>query len=152
MKRYLITLIGSSKGIDEDLNNIADERGVHYVDGKGLFLATFYSNMTTMEIEEMLLHRPAFLIFDITDPNSNAINLPAKYYTGLFPETTEMTDILNSIKNESNTTTEVKNKKSAEKNGEEYYTVDEILDKLSRNNYDRSCLTEKELNVLRENK
>jgi hypothetical protein len=31
---------------------------------------------------------------------------------------------------------------------EEYNTVDEILDKLSRNGYDRSCLTKKELKIL----
>jgi len=31
---------------------------------------------------------------------------------------------------------------------EEYESVDEILDKLSRNNYDRTCLTEKELEIL----
>jgi hypothetical protein len=31
---------------------------------------------------------------------------------------------------------------------EEFETVNEILDKISRNNYDRSCLTEKELEIL----
>ena len=31
---------------------------------------------------------------------------------------------------------------------EEYESVDDILDKLSRNNYDRNCLTEKELEIL----
>jgi hypothetical protein len=33
---------------------------------------------------------------------------------------------------------------------EEYDNVDDILDKLSRNNYDRKCLTKKELEILGE--
>ena len=148
MKRYLITLIGSSKGIGEDLEHIADDRGIHYVDGKGLFLGTFYSELSTHRIEEMLLHRPAFLLFDITSPDSNGINLPAKYYTGLFPETNEMTDILNSVKSDELEDEVNGESRSVEKNGEEFDTLDDILDKLSRNNYDRTCLTEKELKVL----
>ena len=28
-------------------------------------------------------------------------------------------------------------------------TIDDILDKLSKNNYDRSCLTQSELNILK---
>jgi len=31
---------------------------------------------------------------------------------------------------------------------EEYDTIDDILDKLSRNGYDRTCLTENELSIL----
>ena len=59
-----------------------------------------------------------------------------------------MTDILNSMKSD-----EVKEEsRSVEKNVEEFNTLDDILDKLSRNNYDRTCLTEKELKVLTEQK
>jgi len=145
MKRYLIALIGSSKGIGEDLNHIADDRGIHFVDGKGLFLGTFYSELSTGEIHEMLAHRPAFMVFDITSPETNGINLPAKYYTGLFPETKGITDILNTVE-----TDQVEETK--EDNGvEEYDSVNEILDKLSRNNYDRTCLTEKEVEILSNN-
>lgn len=147
MKRYLIVLIGTSKGIGEDLNDIADDKGVHFVDGKGLFLGTFHSHLEVSEIEELLSHRPAFMLFDITNPSVNAINLPTKYYTGLFPEAEDMTDILGSVvKKEVEANSETNKKDTTE----EYESVDEILDKLSRNNYDRSCLTKKELKILAE--
>jgi hypothetical protein len=145
MKRYLIVLIGTSKGIGEDLNHIADDRGIHFVDGKGLFLGTFYSELETGEIHELLAHRPAFLLFDISSPETNGINLPAKYYTGLFPETKDMTDILGSVMVEEDTEISTKTKKDGV---EEYDSVNDILDKLSRNNYDRTCLTEKEVKIL----
>lgn len=138
--RYLIILIGQSKGVGEDLNHVADERGIHFVDGKGIFLGTFYSELTTTEIHEILAHRPAFLIFDITSPDTNGINLPAKYYTGLFPETSGLTDIMNKVV----PTTETETTES----GEEFDNVNGILDKLSKNNYDRTCLTDNELKIL----
>lgn len=146
MKRYLIALIGSSKGIGEDLNHVADDRGIQFVDGKGLFLGTFYSELSTGEIHEMLAHRPAFMVFDITSPETNGINLPAKYYTGLFPETKDMTDILGTVIVDEATQTTVKEESGVE----EYDSVNDILDKLSRNNYDRTCLTEKEVKILTE--
>ena len=37
---------------------------------------------------------------------------------------------------------------SKTKKVEEYTTVNDILDKLSRNNYDRKCLTENEIKIL----
>ena len=93
--RYLIIVLGSYKSIEKDLNHIADsEQGIHYVDGSGIFMGTFYSPYTTQEIEELILHIPAFFIFDITDKSTNAVNLPSKYFKGLFPEFDETLDIL----------------------------------------------------------
>jgi hypothetical protein len=144
MRRYMIQVIGSSNGIGDDLNHIADERGVYYVDGKGLFLGTFFSHYSTEEIHEMLASKPAFLIFDITDPETNGINLPEKYYTSLFPETKGAEDMFNDIVVETKTKTETK----VDDGVEEYYDKNDILDKLSRNNYDRTCLTEREVEIL----
>jgi hypothetical protein len=61
----------------------------------------------------------------------------------LFPEVEET---LNNIQNQLNMTISKKKVKKTEV--EEFSTVDEILDKLSRNNYDRSCLTESEIEIL----
>ena len=142
--RYLIILIGQSKGIGDDLNHISDDRGIHFVDGKGVFLGTFYSDFNTSEIHEMLAHRPAFLIFDITSPDNNGINLPAKYYTGLFPETSGITDIMNKVV----PTTEIQDERTVTERTEEFDNVNEILDKLSKNDYNRACLTDNELKIL----
>jgi len=127
--RCLLTIIGGSENIEKDLNFIANgDTGVNFVDGKGMFICTFYSPYTTSEIHERLSHRSAMMLFDITDVETYGINLPTKYYLGIFPENTK--------KVEPQTITE------------EFETVNEILDKISRNNYDRSCLTEKELEIL----
>ncbi len=145
--RYLIIVLGSYKSIEEDLNHIADsEQGIHYVDGAGIFMGTFYSPYTTGQIEGMVLHIPAFLLFDITDKSTNAVNLPSKYFKGLFPEFDETLDIL---QNE----LDVKIKKNTKKKTEveEYDNINDILDKLIKNQYDRSCLTEKELGILEKN-
>lgn len=142
--RYMVTILGSYKGIENDLNHIANsETGVNFVDGSGIFMGTFYSPYTTLEIYELLAHIPAFLLFDITDPTTNMVNLPSKYFKGLFPEVEET---LNNIQNQLNMTISKKKVKKTEV--EEFNTVDEILDKLSRNNYDRSCLTESEIEIL----
>ena len=56
--RYFLMIIGSSKNIDEDLNNVADsELGVNFVDGSGLYMATFYSNYDLEEIYNFLSSR-----------------------------------------------------------------------------------------------
>jgi hypothetical protein len=139
----MIIIIGSYKGIEEDLNHIANaEQGVHYVEGNGIFMGTFYSVYNTLEIYELLVHIPGFLLFDITDPTSNVISLPTKYLRGLFPEVdVTLTEIQEQPK--------VKTRRGKVKpKVEEYSTVDDILDKLSRNNYDRNCLTEKEIEIL----
>lgn len=142
--RYLIVVLGSYKSIEKDLNHVADsEHGIHYVDGAGIFMGTFYSPYTTQEIEEMILHIPAFLIFDITDKSTNAVNLPAKYFKGLFPEFDETLDIL-----QNEPEINLKTKKKKKSRVEEYDNIDDILDKLTRNNYNRNCLTEKELSIL----
>ena len=142
--RYLIIVLGSYKSIEKDLNHIADsEQGIHYVDGSGIFMGTFYSPYTTQEIEELILHIPAFFIFDITDKSTNAVNLPSKYFKGLFPEFDETLDIL-----QNELEINLKTKKKKKSRAEEYDTIDDILDKLSRNKYDRSCLTKKELSIL----
>jgi hypothetical protein len=139
-RRYLLVIIGTALGIDKDLDSVADENGVHYVDGKGMFLGTFTSPFSVDEIYEALVHRDAYMLFDITDQDSYGINLPNKYYLALFPETKELFDGMK--------TREERQEQPTEDKVEEYTTVDEILDKLSRNDYDRTCLTKKELEIL----
>ena len=138
--RYIAIVLGQYDGMDNDFNTIADENtGVNYVDGNGIWIGTFYSIYETIEISELLAHIPALLIFDITDKKTNQIHLPSKYYKGLFPEIEETLDNMLDILNV---------EKSSEVNKEEYDNIDDILDKLSRNEYDRSCLTEKEIQIL----
>jgi hypothetical protein len=141
--RYLIIVLGSYDNIAEDLRFIAEsEYGVSYVDGNGIFLGTFYSTYTTSEIYDLIVNIPAFLLFDVSDKETNAINLPSKYFKGLFPEYEETLEALQ----ESLDIDLRKEKEEVKK--EEYDNVDDILDKLSRNQYDRKCLTEKEINIL----
>ncbi|MHA2039488.1 MAG: hypothetical protein ACW98X_23940 [Promethearchaeota archaeon] len=143
--RYLIIVLGSSKNIQEALNHIADsEYGIHYVDGNGIFLGTFYSPYTTKQIEETILADiTAFLLFDISDKETNAVNLPSKYFKGLFPEYDETLEML-----QENLEVKLRKPKNKKQVVEEYDNIDDILDKLSRNKYDRSCLTEKEIEIL----
>jgi hypothetical protein len=119
-----------------------------------LFLGTFYSPYSTTDIHEKLAHRPAFLLFNISDNDNYGVNLPSKYYTGIFPEHKEFID---TIFNEDTEKPNVKGNGMSKakskavnnvKNIEEYTTVNDILDKLSRNNYDRECLTENEIKIL----
>lgn len=141
--KFLIVVLGSSKGVEDHLNNIASENSsVNYVDGNGIFIATFFSPFTAMEMKSFLVDLPAFLLFDITDGTTNAINLPSKYYRGLFPEVNEVLDVLNTEVNSPN------KRKTDQGFIEEYDNVDDILDKLSRNNYNRDCLTKKEIKIL----
>lgn len=138
--RYIAIVLGQYDGMDNDFNTIADENtGVNYVDGNGIWIGTFYSIYETIEISELLAHIPALLIFDITDKKTNQIHLPSKYYKGLFPEIEETLDNMLDILNV---------EKPTEVSKEEYDNIDDILDKLSRNEYDRSCLTEKEIQIL----
>lgn len=140
-KRFMIIVLGPTKGIDDDLNNIADgDYGVNYVDGNGIFIGTFYSHYTTSEIHELLLGRPAFLIFDITDGSKNAVNLPSKYYKGLFPEIDDVLPIMNKDYQDTKEEVVVEN---------DLTSIDQIIDKLKENNYDESCLTEKESEILK---
>ena len=154
MNRYMIVIIGNSKGIDKDLNNIADrEHGISFVDSKVLFLGTFYSPYSTTDIHEKLAHRPAFLLFDISDNENYGVNLPSKYYTGIFPEAKEFIDGIFDETDKPNTKSNGMSKAKSKainntKKVEEYTTVNDILDKLSRNNYDRECLTENEIKIL----
>lgn len=149
-RRFLIIILGAANGIEKDLNYIADgETGVNYVDGKGMFICTFYSPYTASEIHEKMSHRPAIMVFDITDVDTFGVNLPSKYYTGIFPEVQKTMESIQekwgSVKTSS---TKSKYKGETPSNVEEYDSVNDILDKLSRNNYDRTCLTEKELEIL----
>ena len=155
-KRFLLIILGDATGVDNDLNFIADgDLGVNYVDGTGMFICTFYSPFSVSEIHQALVHREAMMLFDITDTESYGINLPTKYFLGLFPDFQKTLDNI-----QGNLVTPPKKKvtrrhkvKEAEVKAviEEYYSVDEILDKLSRNNYDRTCLTKKELEILKTN-
>tara|TARA_R110002020_G_scaffold113236_7_gene260344 strand:- start:12845 stop:13288 length:444 start_codon:yes stop_codon:yes gene_type:complete len=141
-KRYMVIVLGQYEGINYDFNNIANEDyGLHYVDGNGIFMGTFYSDYSVDEIHELLVHVPAILLFDITDKSKSAINLPSQYFKGLFPEYENTLDVLEKT---------VKNKKGGRSKSkiEEYDNINDILDKLSRNEYDRTCLTEKEIEIL----
>jgi hypothetical protein len=141
--RFLIVILGSSKGIEENLNHIASsDFGVNYVDGNGIFIGTFYSPFTTNEISDFLISLPAYMLFDITEKNNYAVNLPSKYLKGLFPEFEDSLDIL-----QENLDIDLRKDKN-NKSIEEYDNVDDILDKLSRNKYDRNCLTEREIEIL----
>lgn len=149
-RRFLLIILGTTNGIDKDLNFIADgENGVNYVDGKGMFICTFYSPYTSTEILLRMAHRPAMMVFDITDNETYGVNLPPKYYMGIFPEIQKTVD---SVQEKwGHVKTSVKPKVKEEEitpKVEEFSSIDEILDKLSRNNYDRTCLTEKELEIL----
>lgn len=150
-RRFLLVIIGGSENIEKDLNFIANgDTGVNFVDGRGMFICTFYSPYTTTEIHEKLSHRPAMLLFDITDNDTYGVNLPSKYYLGIFPEAQKMMELnQETFKTKVKKERVTKNKKTeTQVVVEEYETVNEILDKLSRNNYDRKCLTEKELEIL----
>lgn len=153
MNRYMIIIIGNSKGIEKDLNNIADkDHGIDFVDSKVIFLGTFFSPYSTTVIHEKLANRPAFLLFDISDSENYGINLPSKYYTGLFPEVKQMIDGLTEDENKPTAKRGMSNAKSKavinSKNVEEYTSLNDILDKLSRHNYDTKCLTDKEKEIL----
>jgi len=159
--RFLLIVLGTATGIDKDLNFIADgETGVNFVDGKGMFICTFFSPYTVTEIHEKMAHRPAIMIFDITNNDTYGVNLPSKYYMGIFPEIQETLDSINLERdwesvagdkgkivdeNNRNVSTKVNTKKESI---EEYDNLDDILEKLSRNNYDRKCLTENEILIL----
>ena len=136
--RYFLMIIGSSKNKDEDLNNVADsELGVNFVDGSGLYMATFYSNYDLEEFYNFLGHRSAYMVFEINDFTRYGITLPSKYYKGLFPEIGEILPDVESML-----------KEDKEYKEESLTNVNDILDKLSKNNYDTSCLTEKEQKIL----
>ena len=150
-RRFLLIILGTANGIDKDLNFIADgETGVNYVDGKGMFICTFYSPYTAAEIHERMTHRPAIMVFDINDGDTYGINLPSKYYMGIFPEVQKTMDSIQEKWSPIKTSVKSKVKEEEEVTAkiEEFDSIDGILDKLSRNNYDRSCLTEKELEIL----
>lgn len=149
MKRFLLVILGTATSIDKDLNFIADgEHGVNFVDGKGMFICTFYSQYSISEIHERLAHRPAIMIFDITSSENYGINLPSKYYMGIFPEIQSTMEGIQEKWESVTTSTKGKVKEEAVKEVEEFQTIDEILDKLSRNGYNRDCLTKNELEIL----
>lgn len=135
-------LIGSSKGVEDDLDHIADsDDGVHFVDGSGIFMATFYSEYDTDEIYNLLSHRGAYLIFSIDDITKYGVNLPKKFYKGLFPEIEKIMPDINLEAPNLDGKEDIKKVNSLT-------NVNEILDKLENNNYDASCLTKKEQNIL----
>ena len=104
-------------------------------------MATFYSDYDTDEIYNLLSHRGAYLIFSIDDITKYGVNLPKKFYKGLFPEIEKIIPDIN---------LEVPNLDGKEdiKKVNSLTNVNEILDKLENNNYDASCLTKKEQNIL----
>lgn len=135
MNRYMLIIIGSSTGIDQDLKVLADKRGINYVDGKTMFLCTFYCPLGIDELNRKLSHRSAFMLYRINEVNNYHVSLPSKYYTALFPEDQKIVD-------------NVLTKNETPPEEVEYLTVNEILDKLTRNEYNTACLTEKEKEIL----
>jgi hypothetical protein len=142
MNRFLLTILGDFTNIDKELYNIADERGINYVEGRGLFICTFYSEYSLTYLYEKLSTRPGFMIFEISGQDSYGINLPKKHLFGLFPE---LQDIVPEVITEDK-------KETIKPKQEEYSDINSILDKLSRNNYDRKCLTKKEVKILNNHK
>tara|TARA_R110000868_G_scaffold193176_2_gene437875 strand:+ start:852 stop:1286 length:435 start_codon:yes stop_codon:yes gene_type:complete len=139
-KRYMVVILGSSKGVSEDLNNVADsDTGINFVDGSGIFIGTFYSPYSTSEIHTFLVERQAFMLFDITDKDYFDINLPTKYYEGLFPEINTL--IPKVVKDD------VVINDNIDKN-DGLTSVNEIIDKLEKNKFDRNSLTKKEQDIL----
>lgn len=138
--RYLIMILGSARGIDDGLNNIADsEYGVNYVDGNGIFIATFFTHYSVNELYDLLIDWPAMLLFNITNHDSYGINLPTKYYKGLFPEIENIVPIIDG--------TVTDNEKKSEEQ-KDLTNINDILDKLQANEYNTDCLTEKEKSIL----
>ena len=134
--------------INNDLNNFSLEIKIEFEQLFFVFICTFFSPYTAAEIHEKLAHRPAIMIFDITDPDTYGVNLPPKYYMGIFPEIQKTMDSIQEKWEPIKTSVKNKIKEDVTPKIEEYDSVDEILDKLSRNNYDRNCLTKKELEIL----
>jgi CBS domain-containing protein len=135
--RYILILIGSSKDVEDDLNHVTiPDETVNFVDGNGIFMATFYSRYQTDEVYNLLAHREAYLIFNIDDFTKYGVNLPKKYYKGLFPEIEKILPNVEEIMTKPSKTTD------------ELTDINEILDKLSKNNYNTECLTESELKIL----
>ena len=135
--RYILILIGSSKDVEDDLNHVSiPDEAVNFVDGNGIFMATFYSRYQTDEVYNLLAHREAYLIFNIDDFTKYGVNLPKKFYKGLFPE---IEKILPNVE-------EMMTKPKYI--SDELTDINEILDKLSKNGFDTSCLTESELKIL----
>jgi len=135
--RYLLVIIGSSKNVEDDLNHISiPDETVNFVDGNGIFMSTFYSRYETDEVYNLLAHRQAYLLFNIDDFTKYGVNLPKKFYKGLFPEIEKIIPNVEEMMSK------------PEKPEEELTDINQILDKLSKNNYDTSCLTESELKIL----
>jgi hypothetical protein len=143
-KRYLLFVLGTPDDkLTDDLQEIANEQGVYFIEGKGVFICTFYTDYNVDEIYEFLSYSSAIMVFDISEQETFAINLPPKYHLALFPEIKQVLDGLNEYQVNDN------KKKTKKEKIEEFQSIDDILDKLSKNNYDRSCLTESELDILK---
>ena len=135
--RYILILIGSSKIVVDDLNHVSiPDETVNFVDGNGIFMSTFYSRYQTDEVYNLLAHREAYLIFNIDDFSKYGVNLPKKFYKGLFPE---IEKILPNVEEMMTKPKDI---------SDELTDINEILDKLSSNGFDTSCLTESELKIL----
>ena len=148
--RYFIIVLGQYKNIEDDLTYVANsDYGVHYVNGTGIFMGTFYSPYTIDELHDVLSHISALLLFDITDDKTHLVNLPSHYFKGLFPEYNELLGSITNGFSEVNTNVNEETEGDIENSDvEEYEKIDDILDKLIRNEYDRNCLTDRELKIL----
>jgi hypothetical protein len=135
-KRYMLIIIGNSEGVSEDLNYIADKRGVNFIGGTGLFIGTFYTPLTITDVhKELSKKRPTFLLTDITNRDDYAANLPEKYLSGLFPETVDFSSVVeNKVKPKSDKT-------NLEE--ESPLSLDDILDKINQSGMESLTMREK---------
>lgn len=149
MERYMLILIGSHTGIEDELKYLSDKRGTNFITGKGMFFATFYSPLSIDALYMELGHRPAIMLFNISNNSNYAVNLPTKYFQGLFPEEKDIKDMLESFvtdldKEEVN----IKPKKKKTTKPKKEINIDFVLDKLAKNDYDKKCLTDEEMRIM----
>lgn len=66
LRKFCLIGLGSTEELKEDLT-IISETSVNFVSGEGLIIATFESNFTVPEIDELLkMNNRSFILFEMT--------------------------------------------------------------------------------------
>jgi hypothetical protein len=83
-RNYCLVVIGDTAGVKDEIAKIS-ETVPNFLDGKGLFIATFSSAVSPKELTDWFtLHRRNFMIFDL-NPESAGFNINRKEtHEGLF--------------------------------------------------------------------
>ena len=112
-RAYCIVVIGDTLGVVNEVKKISESEP-SYVDGKGLFLATFISAFSPSEIKEnFTISKRNFMVFEL-DPKTSGFNFVNEtYHDGLFgflktfnqQELDNMSVLFNDINMTSETTT-----------------------------------------------